>query len=94
MQEGARQHIQGDQGHGDQIARRPDAILLTAPLPRVAVVPAGILIADKLLLSVGSRHFVDESDAPNITASLPLEAWWHLRLINLKRRVLHLVGGP
>ena len=90
MQEGARQHIQGDQGHGDQIARRPDAILLTAPLPRVAVVPAGISIADKLLLSVGSRHFVDESDAPKITSprkgnhpmkrgereSLPLEAWW------------------
>jgi hypothetical protein len=35
MQEGARQHVQGDQGNGDQIARRPDAILLTAPLPRV-----------------------------------------------------------
>ena len=71
MQEGASQHVQGDQGHDDQVALHSDAIVLTAPCPwhRVdkEVVPAGIAIADKSFLLVGSHGFVDDNDTPNIT---------------------------
>lgn len=71
MQEGACQHIQGDQGQDDQIAHRPDAIELTASWQwhRVdKVVPAGIAIANKSLFSVRSSRFVNENDALNITS--------------------------
>jgi hypothetical protein len=51
--EGARQNIQGAQRRNDQIARRPNAIVHTAPRPYIDnIIFVGIAIANKSLLSV------------------------------------------
>jgi hypothetical protein len=57
----------GAQRCNDHIARRPDAIVLTAPRPHVNKgVPAGTTIADELILLVGSCHFIDENAAQTL----------------------------
>jgi hypothetical protein len=57
MQEGACQRVQGAQEHNNQVAPPPDTIILMAPQPCVdKVLPAGIMIANMLLLLMGSAH--------------------------------------